>query len=115
MRRAPTLLKPVGRPPQNVGHSTNCRQSWDQSPSSMRIAWEIACCSSEWVFGDVTVVNGTCLTTREDEVAAVVGVCGKDKDYIGLLWVGYKLERPPFLSCARAFFPTASEPVLLLK
>ena len=32
------------------------------------------------VFGDVTVVNGTRLTSREDEVAAVVGVCGKDKD-----------------------------------
>jgi len=32
------------------------------------------------VFGDVTVVNGACLATREDDVAAVVGVCGKKKD-----------------------------------
>jgi len=32
------------------------------------------------VFGDVTVVNGACLATREDDVAAVVGVCGKKGD-----------------------------------
>ncbi len=56
------------------------------------------------VFGDVTVVNGTRLTSREDEVAAVVGVCGKDKDYIGLLWVGYKLELPPFPQLRQGIF-----------
>jgi len=45
----------------------------------MRIAREIACFRNG-LFGDVTVVNGACLATREDDVAAVVGVCGKDKD-----------------------------------
>ena len=80
MRRAPTLLKPVSRPPQNVGHSTIA--------ASLGINHRQLCVSRgrllvvvrNGVFGDVTVVNGTCLTTREDEVAAVVGVCGKDKD-----------------------------------
>jgi len=104
MRRAPTLLKPVGRPPQNVGHSTNCRQSWDQSPSGMRIRGRLLVVARNGVFGDVTVVNGTRLTSREDEVAAVVGVCGKDKDYIGLLWVGYKLELPPFPQLRQGIF-----------
>jgi hypothetical protein len=48
------------------------------------------------VFGDVTVVNGAGLATREDDVAALVRVGGEKKDKIGLLWASYNLEFSPF-------------------
>jgi hypothetical protein len=81
MRRAPTLLKPVSRPPPEMlvtpqiaaSLGINHRQVCVSRGRLLVVIWH-------GVFGDVTVVNGACLATREDDVAAVVGICGKNKD-----------------------------------
>jgi hypothetical protein len=57
------------------------------------------------VFGDVAVVSVACPATREDDVAAFVGV-GREKKYqIGQLWIGSKSEFPPFLQLGHRIFP----------
>ena len=63
------------------------------------------------VFGDVAVVSVACPATREDDVAAFVGV-GREKN-IRSASFGSAASRnfPHFSNWAIAFFPIASEPV----
>lgn len=80
MRRAPTLLKPVSRPLQRCWSLHKLPVVLESI--SVRYAYCVGDCLLSFAMGSsvMTVVNGACLATREDDVAAVGGVCGKDKD-----------------------------------
>ena len=68
------------------------------------------------VFGDVTVVNGVPVwPLAKIMLPPLQGSAERIKIRSACYGSATGWNFPHFLSCARAFFPTASQPVLLLK